>query len=145
MGIPLQADIIEALLRREGTIDPEVVKGKFELRPEPVIVAEHFYGKHKHEIVDGNHTYMAFAVAFQFGASEFALPEGLKPSVPGFVVPKTIWQDFLAVERPGLGYFPRDGHAVARRLKGIQHNLPFDFEQFGKTEIPRKRRWKGRP
>ena len=145
MGIPLQPEIIEALLRREGTIDPEVVRVKYELRPEPVIVAENFYGKHKHEIVDGNHTYIAFAAAFHFGQSEFTLPEGLIPSVPGFVIPKTIWRDFLAVEHPRLGYLPLDGRAIARRLKGIEHGLPFDFGKLGKVGRARKRLWKGRP
>lgn len=145
MGIPLQSGIIEALLKREGTIDPEVVRRKFALKPEPVIVAEHFYGKHKHEIVDGNHTYMAFAAAFHIGQSEFALPEGLSPSVPGYIVPKKIWRDFLAVEHHRLGYLPRDGRAIARRLKGIEHDLPFDFAVLGKAGTARKRRWKGRP
>lgn len=139
--VPVLRRLVENLLQRDGTIDPAVVNSKFSSRIEPVIIAEHFYGEHKHEIVDGNHTYIAFAVAFE--KQRHLLPLEVEPSAPGFVVPPDVWKDFLAVYDDQDRLVPQNPSAMKRRLHGIDHDFPLAALKASVKQA--KRRWKGRP
>lgn len=141
--MPLESHLVEYVLKRSGDVDFEVVKSKFIQRPEPIIVAEHFFGQHKHEIVDGNHTFLAVAAAYQIGRRDFDLPEGFEPSVQAYVVPPDVWQDFLA--SPDQGYAPVNEAALIRRIRAFKsEELRQGAVVKAKTKPP-KRRWKGRP
>lgn len=141
--MPLDFQLVEYVLKRSGDVDPEVVQGKWTQRPEPIIVAEHFFGEHKHEIVDGNHTFLAMAAAYHIGQRDFDLPKDMEPSVPAYVVPPDVWGDFLA--DPESGFAPINEEALIQRIRAFKSaDVRLKAGLRAKTKPP-KRLWKGRP
>lgn len=142
-SMPLTDNLVEYVARRsKGSLDLDHLMTKFEQQPEPVIVAEHFYGEHKHEVVDGTHTLLAYAAALHMGRRDFILPDDIEPAIQAYVVPPEIWRDFLLDAEDG--FRPLYSEAMLKRMSSIgKIRKKRSVREALRTKPPR--RWKGRP
>lgn len=93
--VPVDLDInkIEDILKHGRIDENHVMNGCFRSGPKPILVCDDFDGG-RAEIVDGNHTYVAMAIAAA-KASEMGLNLPEIPRAPAYVFKREVWTRFF--------------------------------------------------
>lgn len=93
VGVDIDPAKIEDILSNGRINKDHVTKVTFKSNPRPILVCEEF-AEGRAEIVDGNHSYVAMAVAVA-KAGEMGIQLTKKPAAPAYVVGRQDWTRFL--------------------------------------------------
>lgn len=94
VSIPLDIAYVERLLARAAVTEQGVHAVMARMSPKPILLCRDI-NDDGDEIVDGNHTYVALAIAWAKGQQAGLVPAGPAPGVPAFCLVPQDWGRFV--------------------------------------------------